>query len=73
MDVRPRLKLAGRGAPTGPSRAALATADPLWKRLVPLKLDPLTVVEDPEFGQRLVGERNLPEAVREGVREVYGG
>jgi 5-methylthioadenosine/S-adenosylhomocysteine deaminase len=60
VELRPHLPYAG--APTGPQiadvspAAMLAVAPPLH----PVKLDPLTVVDDPQFLPVLTQERNLP-------------
>jgi hypothetical protein len=37
----------------------------------PMALDPLTVVDDAEFLDRIGEERNLPDYVRKGLRRLY--
>lgn len=72
LDLRPRLP--GRtGALTGPSRrlAAAVAAVPLSQILTPLKLDPLTVADDPEFLPSLAAQRNLPQFVKDGLPPLY--
>jgi cytosine/adenosine deaminase-related metal-dependent hydrolase len=71
MEVRPRLRSA-RGRATGPriDRSAV-TAVPLSTVLTPLELDPLTVADDDEFLDAVELQRNLPAAVRTGLRGMY--
>jgi hypothetical protein len=73
VDLRPRLpSRSGRGL-TGPTRkiAAAAAAKPLSQILQPLELDPLTVVDDPDFLVTLAAERNLPQFVKDGLPPLY--
>ena len=74
-QIRPRLPLAGRFALTGPSLAANAEAEaaapPLSEILGPLKLDPLTVAGS-DWLDRIDAERNLPDWVAPGLRDLYG-
>jgi 5-methylthioadenosine/S-adenosylhomocysteine deaminase len=70
MELRPRLPLAGRRAPTGPS-LALRAADPLSTILQPLTLDPLTVADDSAFLDRIEAQTVLPAFVRENLRALY--
>ena len=52
------------------ARSAVAT--PLSKLLRPLKLDPLTVVGDRTFLDRLDAQPNLPAAFKTAIRKAYG-
>jgi len=70
MELRPRLPLPGRRAPTGPSLAVRAAA-PLSKIVGPLTLDPLTVADDRDFLGRIEAQTVLPSFVREGLRGMY--
>ena len=63
--------MTGRRAPTGPSLALRAAAEPLSKILQPLTLDPLTVSDDADFLDRIESQTVLPSFVREGLREMY--
>jgi cytosine/adenosine deaminase-related metal-dependent hydrolase len=47
-----------------------ARAQPL--PLVPLSLDPLTAANDPDFIGKIVGERNLPGSIKQGLAVLYG-
>jgi cytosine/adenosine deaminase-related metal-dependent hydrolase len=71
MEVRPRLRTAS-GRPTGPriDRSAVS-AVPLSTVLKPLELDPLTVADDHDFLDTVELQRNLPAAVRTGLRGLY--
>lgn len=71
MEVRPRLRSA-RGRATGPriDRSAV-TAVPLSTVLKPMELDPLTVADDNDFLDAVELQRNLPTAVRTGLRAMY--
>ncbi len=66
-DVRPRLP-GPSGALTGPSRAAARDTLPLSQLVRPMPLDALTAVDDADYTQRVLAQRNLPEAVREALR-----
>jgi len=71
MEVRPRLRTAS-GRATGPriDRSAVS-AVPLSTVLKPLELDPLTVADDHDFLDAVERQRNLPAAVRTGLRTLY--
>jgi hypothetical protein len=66
-DVRPRLPGPG-GALTGPTRAELRDTRPLSQIVQPMALDALTAVDDADYAQRVLAQRNLPEPVREALR-----
>src|SRR5262245_52411293 len=71
VELRPHLAYAG--AATGPQiadlspAALLAAAPPLH----PVKLDPLTVVDDPQFVPVLTQERNLPAGLAGKIAAYY--
>ena len=50
----------------------VAAAEPLSQILVPLELDPLTVVDDDRFFERLAAQPNLPDYVKTGLASMYG-
>jgi hypothetical protein len=71
VDLRPRLPLPGRSAPTGASRAVTRAAAPLSTILEPMDLDPLTVADDGKFLQRIAGQKNLPAFLRTDLATLY--
>ena len=73
VDLRPRLPSRRGGGLTGPTRrlAAAAVAMPLSQLLKPLKLDPLTVVDDPDFLAGMATQKNLPQFVKDGLPRLY--
>ena len=52
------------------AEAAARAADPL--PLIPLELDPLTVVDDGKFASRLASQPNLPERIKRELPQLYG-
>jgi cytosine/adenosine deaminase-related metal-dependent hydrolase len=73
-DIRPRLPFNGPRDFTGAKRAAVkvtAAAPPLSSILKPIKLDPLTVADDPGFLNAIELQPNLPEEVRSNLRALY--
>lgn len=66
VELRPRLEFAG--ALTGPNLSAVTAA---VAPLHPIKLDPLTVMDDPEFLATLRLERNLPAGIANKIAEYY--
>jgi 5-methylthioadenosine/S-adenosylhomocysteine deaminase len=66
MDLRPHLSFQGR--PTMAAAKGKAKAQP---PLHPLKLDPLTVADDPSFIELIGRERNLPDFVREHLPSLF--
>ena len=73
LDLRPRLPSRRSGGLTGPTRrlAVAAVAKPLSQILVPLKLDPLTVADDPDFLPSLATQKNLPQFLKDGLPGFY--
>lgn len=71
FDLRPRLRSRRTRQLTGPARRVAAATKPLSQILQPLELDPLTVVDDPEFVLALARERNLPQFVKDGLASLY--
>ncbi len=71
IDLRPRLPLPGRRRPTGPSLEPTRAAVPFSRIAEPLTLDPLTVVDDDDFLDRIEAQTVLPEFVRSGLRALY--
>jgi hypothetical protein len=68
---RPHLPL--EGALTGPAdRTALAAAAPISTLLKPMKLDRLTVADDPTFLNRVTAQTNLPAYLAPGLESLYG-
>ncbi len=51
--------------------AAPTTAEPLSDILEPVKLDPLTVVDDPQFFDLLQRQPNLPDYIKQGLPGLY--
>lgn len=66
VELRPRLEYAG--APTGPDLLAVRAAAP---PLHPIKLDPLTVADDPHFLTTLKNEKNLPAGIAAAIADCY--
>src|SRR5262249_31856404 len=64
VELRPRI------ADTRPDLLAGAQAAP--PVLHPVKLDPLTVDDDPDFVATLKAEKNLPAGVAAGLARLYG-
>ena len=69
MDLRPHLPFLGQ--PTMADAKGEGLRAP--PKLVPLELDPLTVVDDEAFLTAIAKEGNLPESIRKGLAELYGG
>jgi hypothetical protein len=67
MDVRPHLPLKGK-ATMAEAKGKVGATDPVLK---PLKLDPLTVVDDSDFLELIGTEKNLPDYVKEGLPQLY--
>ncbi len=66
--LRPHLPLKGKETARLPVRALAA---PLSELLTPLDLDPLTVADDKTFLDRLAGQTNLPEYVKNSLSDMY--
>lgn len=73
VDLRPHLPFDGQDDFTGPRRimAGAAAARPLSSILAPVRLDPLTVVDDPDFLAQIAAQPNVPEPVRLGLADLY--
>ena len=71
VEVRPRVPLPGQTAPTGPSLVTAAPAKPLSEIVGPLKLDSLSVIDDPDWLHLIGSEQNLPEWVAPGLQQLY--
>jgi hypothetical protein len=67
----PQLPFAADGTLTGVFSTVMA-AEPLSQILVSLELDPLTVVDDPRYFERLAPQLNLPQYVKDGLAKFYG-
>ncbi|HZB94985.1 MAG TPA: amidohydrolase family protein [Herpetosiphonaceae bacterium] len=68
MMQRPYLLAEPGRQPTAMPAGAEA---PLTQQLVPQRLDPLTVVDDPTFLDRLRNEANVPDYLKEGLPQLY--
>jgi 5-methylthioadenosine/S-adenosylhomocysteine deaminase len=71
LELRPRLPAPRTGQPTGPTLAAAAAKKPLSQILKPLKLDGLTVADDPDFLKLIGKEKNLPKFLQDGLPTLY--
>lgn len=72
IALRPHLPFGPLGTLTAEMpQPTAAAAKPLSEILDPLELDPLTVADDDTFLDRLARQRNLPEFVKQGLRELY--
>jgi cytosine/adenosine deaminase-related metal-dependent hydrolase len=71
LELRPRVPLPGQTAPTGPSLLTAAPAKPLSEIVGPLKLDPMSVIDDSDWLDVLAHEQNLPAWVAPGLRQLY--
>jgi hypothetical protein len=72
VELRPRLPLDAPDDFTGPTTFALrAAAAPLSSVLAPMAPDPLTVADDPHYLERIAAQPNVPEAVRNGLAQLY--
>ena len=72
VDQRPRLPFNGPRDFTGPDRVSLrATAAPLSTILEPITLDPLTVVDDPNFLTAIANQPNVSDPIRIGLAQLY--
>jgi 5-methylthioadenosine/S-adenosylhomocysteine deaminase len=68
VELRPRLEFAGTA--TGPDLLSVETAA---VPLQPVKLDGLTVVDDPAFLATLQKEQNLPPGIASAIAAYFGG
>lgn len=68
---RPHLPFGVHGELTG-LLEPMAAAAPLSELLKPVKLDEITIEDDPEFFEQLVLQLNLPNFVKTGLPPLYG-
>lgn len=66
---RPHLPL--DGIATGPTDRPAIAAQPISSILSPIKLDALTVADDPDFLDRVAAQSNLPEYIAPTLRDLY--
>jgi 5-methylthioadenosine/S-adenosylhomocysteine deaminase len=72
VAIRHHLPLGPGKEPTTARLAEIQAAQaPLSQVLVPLKLDPLTVADDPTFGDRLAQQRNLPDSFKAELSALF--
>jgi cytosine/adenosine deaminase-related metal-dependent hydrolase len=71
LNVRPRLPLEGMRGFTGPALTAARAAKPLSKIVKPMQIDALTVVDDSDYLDLMVQQRNLPAYVKTGLAAFY--
>lgn len=75
VEFAPRLPFAAPGDTSGfdraPLRAMAAASPPLSTILQPIALDPLTVIDDPHFLDRIEQQPNVPASIRNGLRAMY--
>jgi hypothetical protein len=75
VELRPRLPLDGPRDFTGPGKlprgAVARAAAPLSQVVKPIKLDPLTVADDPDFLDLIEEEPNVPDSIRRNLRSLY--
>jgi 5-methylthioadenosine/S-adenosylhomocysteine deaminase len=72
VELRPRLPFNGPRDFTGPKlTASRAPAAPLSSILKPIALDPLTVADDPDFLVKIENQPNLPDAMRNRLKQLY--
>ncbi len=66
---RPHLPFGG--TLTAQMPLGVLAAEPLSEIVGPLELDPLTVADDDSFLKQIAQEKNLPDAVKQGLKELY--
>src|ERR1043166_2015458 len=74
VELAPRLPYAGPRDFTGPMRAPRAiarAAPPPPDILKPVKLDPLTVADDPGFLNLMSQQPNVPAPIKNGLSALY--
>jgi hypothetical protein len=74
VDLRPRLPWSGPRDFTGPkrvSRSMAVAATQLSELLEPIKLDPLTVADDADFLMQIEAQPNVPEQIKQSLRNLY--
>lgn len=71
IDLRPRLPLPGSLELTGAKRVTPPATQPLSQVLQPIKLDPLTVADDPDFLDKIAMQPNLPESIKQNLKSLF--
>ncbi|NPU90563.1 MAG: amidohydrolase family protein [Gammaproteobacteria bacterium] len=72
VEMRPRLPFNGPRDFTGPARVVpKAATKPLSAILEPIKLDPLTVADDPDFLAKIAAQPNVPVPVGSELASLY--
>jgi hypothetical protein len=75
VELRPRLPFNGPRDFTGPRTVfrsgVRAASAPLSTILQPIELDALTVADDADFLDLVEQERNVPDPIRKGLRQLY--
>ncbi len=71
VSQRPQLPFDGPRDFTGPDLFAARASVPLSTILQPIKLDPLTVADDPNYLPIIAAQPNVPEAIRAGLAKLY--
>jgi len=69
--MRPFLHQGMAGLEAARKLLAAPPSVPLSQLLEPLKLDALTVADDPTFWDRLVKQPNLPDYIKHGLPVLY--
>ncbi|NJD04707.1 MAG: amidohydrolase family protein [Ruminiclostridium sp.] len=69
VELRHRLTVNGRM--TGPAYRAAKTSKPLSSIVKPLKLDPLTMMDDGEYLSSIQTQKNLPAYIKEELKKLY--
>ena len=69
-SFRPHLPIGPEGISTG-LLATPEVSEPLSQTLEPIALDELTVVDDPDYLDRIGQQRNLPDFVKTGLEGLY--
>jgi cytosine/adenosine deaminase-related metal-dependent hydrolase len=70
VELRPRLPGAG-GRASGPTLAVAKAGQPLSSLVGPMTLDPLTVVDDDDFLDKVEAQTVLPDFVKTKLRGMY--
>lgn len=71
IALRPHLPFGPLGTLTAEMSFAAAPPVPLSQIVEPLELDPLTVADDDSLLERLSIQRNLPDLIKQGLRNLY--
>jgi hypothetical protein len=71
VGQRPQLPFDGPRDFTGPDLFAARASAALSTILQPIKLDPLTVADDPNFLSIIAAQPNVPEVIRTRLAKLY--